>query len=139
MKFMETMQDKLVREKLNSLDTLPEGYMPSLDSKWELLMAGQPQKQEPKRYLWYAAAASFLLLLAFGFLFLKPAEQPATGIIAKAPVSDKNSTPSTLENHQPASQISQPENAIAYQRKTAIAVNTEPKSIAKNAMVKALK
>src|SRR5688500_16253069 len=72
MKCMEAMQDKIIREKLNSLDTLPEGYAPSLDSKWELLNTGKPEKKKEKPlYLWYAAAASVLLLLCFGLTYFQ--------------------------------------------------------------------
>ena len=136
---METMQDKLIREKLNSLDTLPEGYTPSLDSKWELLMAGQPQKKEPKRQFWYAAAAGFLLLLTFGFLFLRSAKKPVTEIIAHTSVPQKLNSTSIPENHQTAPEENVAENDSAERQKTAIASNTVSKIASKNAMVKGLK
>ncbi len=136
---MEAMQDKQIREKLNSLDTLPEGYTPSLDSKWELLMAGQPQKKERPVYMWYAAAASFLILLTFSFLFLKSTEQPATEIIAEAPVLGKSLKPISQENHQIGHQKSVAENARVNQPKTAIAANSVTRFVPENASHKALK
>ena len=80
---METMQDKLIRQKLNSLDTLPEGYAPSLDSKWELLIAGQTEPKKRPTFIWYAVAASLLLLLSFGFLFFQVSNQPEKTVIAQ--------------------------------------------------------
>ncbi len=98
---METTQDKKIREKLDSLDTLPEGYNPSLDSKWELLLAGQPKKKTRQPYFWYAAAASVVLLLTFGYLFWPAANNQIISTVAqqtapaKKPVSAKPETMQT--------------------------------------------
>lgn len=91
---METMQDKNIREKLNSLDTLPEGYAPSLQSKWELLQAGKPQKQEKPVYSWYAVAASLVLLICFGLVYLMPQKDAAPNLVAKQNPSQLQNTPS---------------------------------------------
>ncbi len=85
MKATQDNSDKLLRDKINSIDSLPEGYTPSLDSKWELLMAGmQPaepkivaitEQKEKKRFFYlYAAAACFLVLFTFGWLFMREAK-----------------------------------------------------------------
>src|SRR5688572_17026520 len=105
MRFMETMQDKLIREKLNSLDTLPEGYAPLLDSKWELLMAGQPEAKKSRQYFWYATAASLLLLLGFGFLFLNIPNSSNETIIShtKLPVSEEKSV--AISTEKPVSKL----------------------------------
>lgn len=93
---METTQDKLIREKLNSLDTLPEEYSLSLDSKWELLMAGQPEKKGDKKIWWYAVAASLLLLFGFSFIFFSSENQPQVPQIAS--INENN--PQKLNNTQ---------------------------------------
>src|SRR5688572_9574297 len=105
MRFMETMQDKLIREKLNSLDTLPERYVPSLDSKWELLLAGQPEKKKRIPEFWYAIAASLVLLLTFGYLLLpKPAKQN-TNTIAHQTIQTKQPVHAIKELIQPEAKI----------------------------------
>ena len=129
---MEAMQDKLIREKLNSLDSLPEGYAPSLDSKWELLRAGKPEKKKTPVYFWYAVAASLLLLLSFGLIFWQ-IETPVTEnvpekAVAKHEIPAEKTKPNTLEYSNYASQA----NSI----KPAVASVT---STQKNGMVKAAK
>src|SRR6188768_4065609 len=101
---MEAMQDKEIREKLNSLNTLPEGYSPSLDSKWELLRAGLPEKKKQPPFSLYALAASLLLLLGFGFLFRQSATFQAekAGIASVLPSSvAKEFTPEKAKTARP--------------------------------------
>src|SRR5688572_27907678 len=93
MRIMETMQDILIREKLNSLDTLPVGYALWLDSKWELLRAGKPEKKRKPIYFWYAAAASLLLLLGFGVTFWQTEKPAAEKAIAKQEIQAGKITP----------------------------------------------
>lgn len=131
---METTQDKLIREKLNSLDTLPEGYAPSLDSKWELLIAGQPEPKKQPQYFWYAAAASLLLLLGFGFLFLETSK-PAAEIVAKTQISMQTPPPASTEKQPVIQQKINTKNAIAKQEKTAETKIAFAKVASKNAMV----
>lgn len=113
---MEAMQDKRIREKINRLDTLPDGYAPSLDRKWELLQAGKPHKQEKPLYFWYAAAASFLLLLGFGFMLWQPEKQlPEIAAANPKPVLPNQSalqpsseiTKFSLQSESTGTQISQ--------------------------------
>lgn len=66
---MELLENKIIREKLESLDKLPSNYEVDLASKFDLVMqANQPKK---KNYLLWVAvpasiAASFVLFLMFG-------------------------------------------------------------------------
>ncbi|HSI90424.1 MAG TPA: hypothetical protein VK927_04865 [Adhaeribacter sp.] len=125
------MQDKQIREKLDSLNTLPEGYAPSLDSKWELLRAGQPEKKKRRLVYYYAAAASFLLLLVSGiFLNLKFASQPGNEVattIKTAPEAKPafSEISKNEANNQPAISAlipteAKPENAIKKAEKTKV-------------------
>jgi hypothetical protein len=115
---MEAMQDKLIREKMNGLDSLPEGYAPSLESKWELLRAGNPEKTKRNPYFWYAAAASFLLLIGFGYLFIRTENQPQKISIArqKTPVEIEKANPVFPEDHKTKSGNKTPEIIIASTR-----------------------
>src|SRR5687767_4351937 len=121
MKFMGITQDKQIREKLNSLDTLPEGYAPSLDSKWELLMAGQPEVKKQTPYFWFAAAASIVLLLGFGFLFLKNSTTPNPMEIAgkTAPAFEQKTVPFLVEKPGTQKTLEKPE-IVATQTETTV-------------------
>lgn len=59
---MESWENKILAEKLNSLDSLPEGYAPDITSKWEIVQSGLSRKKSMainKRWL----ALSLLALL----------------------------------------------------------------------------
>lgn len=138
------MQDKQIREKLNSLDTLPEDYTPSLDSKWELLQAGQPVKKQKQPYFWYAAAASLLLLLGFGFLFLNRKTTGEAPVLARqktsapkpySPISGNASSEIAASNMPPSEAKSErPEKAFAQNgRVSAPKVRTSEAEIAEAA------
>src|SRR5688500_5940441 len=73
---MDSTQDNRIREKINSLNSLPDGYLPSLDSKWELLQQARQPKKKPVG-VWYTltAAACFLLMLGFGWLLLQTGQK----------------------------------------------------------------
>src|SRR5688572_16512448 len=98
---MEAMQDKEIREKLNSLNTLPEGYSPSLDSKWELLCAGKPIKKRTSLSFWYAAAASFLLLLSASLIFWQTEKHAPEVTIAKQEIPVSKTNPKVQEYYRP--------------------------------------
>lgn len=34
------LEDKIIGQKINSLDSLPHGYEPNLESKWNVIEAG---------------------------------------------------------------------------------------------------
>lgn len=116
---METTRDKQIREKLNSLNTLPEGYTPSLDSKWELLLAGKPEKKERSFYGWYAAAASALLLLSFSFLYFKNQKQLLEKAIAEinTPISAKKTLAILPEKPETKLAVTTPSKAIIENKK----------------------
>ncbi len=73
---METANN-IIKNKIDSVTDLPEGYVPNLNSKWELLQAGlpqQPEKKERKPVLFYiqrvAAVAAMLLMIGGSSLLL---------------------------------------------------------------------
>jgi hypothetical protein len=59
---MESWENKIIQEKLDSLQDLPEGYLPDLSSKWEIVNAGLPAKRRwvPVFVKWSVAAAVLL-------------------------------------------------------------------------------
>ncbi|HEY0039667.1 MAG TPA: hypothetical protein VGB71_03340 [Flavisolibacter sp.] len=51
---MESWENKVIADKLDSLDNLPEGYTPNLSSKWEIVQSGlnkYPRNGSYKRWL----------------------------------------------------------------------------------------
>ena len=68
---METANN-IIKNKIDSVTDLPEGYTPNLNSKWELLQAGLPQQPEKKQrkpvmfYMQRAAAVAAMLLMIGG-------------------------------------------------------------------------
>jgi hypothetical protein len=72
---MESLENKIIQDKINTLDSLPAGYQTSLAGKWELIEASLEGKQN-KRPLWYwSSAAAILIIAGIFWLNLRP-EQP---------------------------------------------------------------
>ena len=53
---MELLENNIIQQKLNSLDTLPEGYAPSMSSKFELLMTAAPAEKKQSKWLYFIPA-----------------------------------------------------------------------------------
>lgn len=64
---MENLENKLIRDKINTIENLPKDYTPFLDSKFELLMAGIPESDKKRKRIWiiipWGVAAGIALLL----------------------------------------------------------------------------
>ncbi len=78
---MELLENKIIKEKLESLDKLPSNYEVDLASKFDLVMqANQPKKKNFLLWLSVPAsiAASFILFLLFG-----QSNIPSTQIVSK--------------------------------------------------------
>jgi hypothetical protein len=61
-----------IKQKLDSLTNLPDGYTPNLDSKWDTLHAALHNNQQPDKSLmiWKRIAAVLLLAsVGFGYLY----------------------------------------------------------------------
>jgi len=64
---MENIENKIIRDKINSIENLPKDYTPFIDSKFELLMAGIPEPSKKRKRIWiiipWGVAAGIALLL----------------------------------------------------------------------------
>jgi len=83
---MEMRSNKIIQDKINSVNDLPEGYSPNLNSKWELLQAGLKPEQNKKTVLYYiqrasAVAAMLLLIGGSGLLIIKKPTKPTASNI----------------------------------------------------------
>lgn len=61
---MENQDNKILADKLNSLQELPVGYTPDLSSKWEIVEASLPEKNKRRKLpIWvrWSVAASVLI------------------------------------------------------------------------------
>lgn len=86
---MKNMGDKAISEKLGELDTLPHGYEPNLDSKWELLEASMSKcKDSSKRlvYTWMSIAASLLIIFSLGISLYFNQDKEITAEKNRAPL-----------------------------------------------------
>lgn len=87
---MDRQTDKQIADKINSLDSLPQGYAPDLDSKWELLQLADKKKKSAVILLltnrWFALAACLLLAFTAGIIWLV---QPVIKSTTPKPVAEK--------------------------------------------------
>jgi hypothetical protein len=63
---MNKPENKIIADKLDSLDTLPEGYQPNINSKWALLEESMNEQRAAGSRMnrrWMNVAASFLFFL----------------------------------------------------------------------------
>ena len=72
---MEWLENNILKEKLEQLDTLPEGYTPSLDSKFELLMAATSAPAKRVSRLYYLIPASAAAAVVVMFFYFSGVEQ----------------------------------------------------------------
>ena len=66
---MESWENKIIRDKIDSLQRLPDSYLPDLSSKWEIIEAGLPVKKKSRISLlvkWSVAAAFIVGVLLTG-------------------------------------------------------------------------
>lgn len=82
---MEQLATNSIAEKLESLDMLPTGYTPNLDSKWALLeRSREGEKRVKRKGIFWMRAAALVLLCSFILLFL-PDREAALSIVEKSP------------------------------------------------------
>lgn len=90
------MEDKIIRDKIDSLHSLPAGYAPSIDSKWELLETALQGKKKNNIPYYLAIAATLLLLFSIGWIMLKSDKSNVikndASQVAVMPVQEKKST-----------------------------------------------
>lgn len=126
-------EDNIVKNKLNGLDTLPEGYTPNLESKWGMLEAGL---EGSRRRVWawkpYAAAAMFLMLGGAGILLMKPKPKPRAEVPAMhMPVAtaEKQAKAQLQNTPGPAAKYIAKAKTLSYKPKIqhiAVTVNPDP-------------
>ena len=73
---MKNQADKLISEKLSSLDSLPDGYSPNLDSKWSIIQQSAKKKSVIPFKVWIGIAAC-LLIAFFSTVLLQQYHKPA--------------------------------------------------------------
>lgn len=115
---MEDMENKLIASKLSELDTLPEGYKPNLNSKWELIEASM-EGERKNRFVMYRVAAVITGIILLGYLFMPRLNvQPAT----QSKVQQK--TEPAMKHNKPLPSPEQKNKMIAatVQRKSAAKV-----------------
>ena len=64
---MENIENKIIRNKINSIENLPKDYAASLDSKFELLLTGISAKSKKRKKIWvvipWGVAAGIAVLI----------------------------------------------------------------------------
>lgn len=120
---MEMLEDNIVQSKLNSLDTLPEGYTPNLESKWSMLEAGL-EGNAKRTVAWKPIAAAAVVLILGGATLLLQQLKPKVAVTAdysKQEVKPKNSTSEPIASAPIPTQIK-----TAATPTTTKATNTQP-------------
>lgn len=104
---METAENRIIRESINSITNLPQGYTPNLQSKWELLEAGL-NKKERKTALFYikylSGIAAALLLIGGAGLYMVKNNKPV-----KKPIAEQLKQEDVVKEPLMTSVISKPE------------------------------
>ena len=99
---MESWENKLISDKINSLQHLPDGYQPNLSSKWEIIEAGLPKNKKriiPLSVRWPAAAMLAGVFLTVTLLNRNSKRQE--GIMAAVNMHSLH-IPSVIQTEQPA-------------------------------------
>lgn len=67
-------QNKILKEKFESIDDLPLDFTPNLESKWELVSAALPAKKSDKKllFIWYLGGVAALFLAVISFFWAEP-------------------------------------------------------------------
>jgi hypothetical protein len=135
---MELQENNILKQKLYHLDQLPDGYTPSLDSKFELLMTGTAPAATTRinrlRYLIPAAVAACITVVIFLFSSTPSAMQYAAQYYSGrqlAPPAASTPAIAVRENSAtPANKYVAPRTALP-QRQTVSAHNTviEPEPV----------
>lgn len=72
---MEMHSNNIIKQKIDSVNSLPQNYKPNLESKWELLEASLKSNKSKPFIFWFnrigSAAAVLLLFGGIGIYFIK--------------------------------------------------------------------
>jgi hypothetical protein len=89
---MEMHSNNIIKQKIDSINSLPQNYEPNLESKWELLEASLESNKPKPIVFWFnrigSAAAILLLLGGIGIYIIKvvkptTSKKPATAQVQK--------------------------------------------------------
>lgn len=127
---MDKQTDKLIADKINSLDALPHEYQPNLNSKWDLLQLDKNEKSAVILFLthkWFAAAACLFILCTAGIVWLmQPVIKTVTpgNIVLKSiePLIEKSTTPIVTVTSSKTSRVL---NLTKHKIKNAIEIKPE--------------
>jgi hypothetical protein len=136
---MEMRSDKIIQDKINSVDDLPEGYSPNLNSKWELLQAGLKPEQNKKPVLYYiqrasAVAAMLLLIGGSGLLIIKKPTKPSalnitTNVNSVLKVAPKVEIVNSIEEQKTTPSTTKTTKKVMVNAPIQLAVNNQNTSI----------
>jgi hypothetical protein len=105
---MRNIDEKIIFDKINNLESLPDGYTPNLESKFGLMNAGRYERKKRRGIIWYcsmAAAAAVLLFFAGGYWFKKeslPVPGSATTVNTEVAVKQTKALPANAVAHTDA-------------------------------------
>jgi hypothetical protein len=89
---MDMLENKKIRDKINSLDELPENYHPNMASKWSLLEAGLDGNENRKVIAWKHIAVAAVLVMMAGSAFVLLNYQETSQLSEKSTVIKNAST-----------------------------------------------
>lgn len=84
---MEAWENKLIADKLNSLQDLPEGYAPNIASKWEIIQSGLQSNRRRIHAGWWIA---FCFILITGLMIWIFSEKEPTHQVTN--ITEQNQT-----------------------------------------------
>lgn len=140
---MGTAMDKnrSLQQKLDSLDELPVGYEPNLNSKWEVLETALHGKTQRKSILialkpWLRVAAMLLLIGGAGLLLIKkPTTKTANVVPMVSPIPQvMDDKPELVQSHltpKPTKYVVQKRNNIVEKREE----QTQVVTLAKDSVI----
>lgn len=102
---MESVEDKVIKQKINSVTELPAGYNPNLQSKWELLQAGlEPRKKRSLLFYVSGAAVAAMLLMIGGaglyYIKLSALNKAEKKTVIAMPVKKEPLIKDSIQPHQ---------------------------------------
>jgi hypothetical protein len=89
---MGKRENKEIADKLDSLEGLPEGYEPNINSKWALVEEVLDEQKKTKRpgFIWMSIAAGLLLLISVSGVWIYLSSGDKVVISQKTPAKENN-------------------------------------------------
>ena len=96
---MEKWENKIIADKLNGLEDLPDGYSPNLSSKWEIIKQSLPAKSPGRLVKRWSMGLLLLVLLAMVVWQFYPAKE--NDVVRKNMTETKNTNETVVIEHIP--------------------------------------